>query len=182
MPTDITTTPGGKTGKSSDTKSKESKSGNQRKTQVIMEFLGGCTPYEADALRSMLSIAAGKSTLRPCRSMTAPHSTAISTSDATRKRGCGAASAHIGRKRALILMKSVSQYVGKEEIIDITTSLLTVSSDRQDIQTVLNNLPKLQTTVPIIMPETRRLMRRCRNRESLPSPFPSVFIVPYSFN
>ena len=41
-------------------------------------------------------------------------------------------------------MKSVSQYVGKEEIIDITTALLTVSSDRQDIQTVLNSLPKLQ--------------------------------------
>ena len=48
------------------------------------------------------------------------------------------------QKRALGLMKSVSQYVGKEEIIDITTALLTVSSDRQDIQTVLNSLPKLQ--------------------------------------
>lgn len=146
MPTDITTTPGGKTGKSSDTKSKESKSGNQRKTQVIMEFLGGCTPYEADALRSMLSIAAGESTLE-----TMPQYDR-SALNRYLNFGCDKETGDVDgirahrQKRALILMKSVSQYVGKEEIIDITTALLTVSSDRQDIQTVLNNLPKLQTT------------------------------------
>ena len=39
MPTDITMTPEGKPGKSSETKSKDSKSGNQKKTQIIMDFL-----------------------------------------------------------------------------------------------------------------------------------------------
>lgn len=145
MPTDITITPGGKPGKSSDTKSKESKSGNQRKTQVIMEFLGGCTPYEADALRSMLSISAGKSTLE-----TMPQYDR-SALNRYLNFGCDKETGGVDgirahrQKRALGLMKSVSQYVGKEEIIDITTALLTISSDRQDIQTVLNNLPKLQT-------------------------------------
>ena len=45
MPTDINTTPGAKTLKATETKSKDSKSGNQKKTQIIMEFLYGCTPY-----------------------------------------------------------------------------------------------------------------------------------------
>ncbi|NVK94657.1 hypothetical protein HU824_15985 [Bacteroides sp. L10-4] len=145
MPTDITTMPGGKSGKSTDTKSKESNSGNQRKTQVIMEFLGGCTPYEADALRTMLSIATGKSTLE---TMPQYERSALNR---YLNFGCDKETGGVDgirahrQKRALGLMKSVSQYVGKEEIIDITTVLLTVSSDRQDIQTGLNNLPKLQT-------------------------------------
>ena len=68
MPTDITIVPGTKSGKSTDTKSKDSRTANPKKTQIIMEFLHECTPYEADALRAMLSIAAGKSTLEtmPC--------------------------------------------------------------------------------------------------------------------
>ena len=144
MPTDITTTPGGKTGKSSDTKSKESKSGNQRKTQVIMEFLGGCTPYEADALRAMLSIATGKSTLETMPQYDRSALNRYLNFGCDKETGgMDGIRAH-RQKRALGLMKSVSQYVGKEEIIDITTALLTVSSDRQDIQTVLNSLPKLQ--------------------------------------
>ena len=145
MPTYITTTPGGKPGKSSDAKSKESKSGNQKKTQVIMEFLGGCTPYEADALRAMLSIATGKSTLEtmPQYDRSALNRYLNFGCDKETE-GVDGIRAH-RQKRALGLMKSVSQYVGKEEIIDITTALLTVSSDRQDIQTVLNSLPKLQT-------------------------------------
>lgn len=145
MPTDITTTPGGKPGKSSEIKSRDSKSGNQKRTQIIMEFLGECTPYEADALRSMLSIAAGKSTLE---TMPQYDRSALNRylNFGCDKKPVGAEGIHAHRqKRALILMKSVSQYVGKEEIIDITTALLTVSSDRQDIQTVLNNLPKLPT-------------------------------------
>ncbi len=44
--------------------------------------------------------------------------------------------------RALELMKSVSRYVGKDEIIDITTALLTISSDSKAIETVVSNLPK----------------------------------------
>ncbi len=146
MPTDISTTPGGKPGKSSETKSKESKSGNQRKAQIIMEFLGGCTPYEADALRAMLSIAAGKSTLE-----TMPQYDR-SALNRYLNFGCDKETGGVDgirahrQKRALGLIKSVSQYVGKEEIIDITAMLLTVSSDRQDIQTVLDNLPKLQTS------------------------------------
>ena len=146
MPTDITIVPGTKSGKSTDTKSKDSRTANPKKTQVIMEFLGGCTPYEADALRSMLSIAAGKSTLETMpqydRSALNRYLNFGCDKEAT---GTDSVRAH-RQTRALELMKSVSQYVGKEEIIDITTALLTVSSDRQDIQTVLNNLPKLQTT------------------------------------
>ncbi|WP_289757159.1 hypothetical protein [Muribaculum intestinale] len=146
MPTDISTTPGGKPGKSSETKSKESKSGTQKKTQIIMEFLGGCTPYEADALRAMLSIATGKSTLETMPQYERSALNRYLNFGCDKETG-GVDGIRAHRQmRALGLIKSVSQYVGKEEIIDITTVLLTVSSDRQDIQTVLNNnLPKLQT-------------------------------------
>lgn len=136
--------PGGKPGNSSETKSKESKSGNQKKTQIIMTFLQECTPYEADALRAMLSIAAGKSTLETMPQYDRSALNRYLNFGCDKETG-GMDSIRAHRqKRALILMKSVSQYVGKEEIIDITTALLTVSSDRQDIQTVLNNLSKLQ--------------------------------------
>lgn len=145
MPTDMTTTPEVKPGKSSETKSKESKSGNQKKAQIIMEFLGGCTPYEADALRAMLSIAAGKSTLETMPQYDRSALNRYLNFGCDKETGgMDGIRAH-RQKRALGLMKSVSQYVGKEEIIDITTALLTISSDRQDIQTVLNSLPKLQT-------------------------------------
>lgn len=145
MPTDITTTSGVKPGKSSDTKSKDSRSGNQKKVQIIMAFLQECTPYEADALRSMLSIATGKSTLEtmPQYDRSALNRYLNFGCD-KEPGGTDGIRAH-RQTRALELMKSVSQYVGKEEIIDITTALLTLSSDRQDIQTVLNSLPKLQT-------------------------------------
>ena len=146
MPTDITIVPGTKSGKSTDTKSKDSRTANPKKTQIIMEFLHECTPYEADALRAMLSIAAGKSTVETMpqydRSALNRYLNFGCDKEAT---GTDSVRAH-RQTRALELMKSVSQYVGKEEIIDITNALLTVSSDRQDIQTVLNNLPKLQTS------------------------------------
>ena len=146
MPTDITIVPGTKSGKSTDTKSKDSRTANPKKTQIIMEFLHECTPYEADALRTMLSIATGKSTLE---TMPQYERSALNRylNFGCDKEATGTDSVRAHRQTlALELMKSVSQYVGKEEIIDITTALLTVSSDRQDIQTVLNNLPKLQTS------------------------------------
>jgi hypothetical protein len=35
--------------------------------------------------------------------------------------------------------------VGKEDIINITSVLLSISSDRKDIETTLINLPKIKT-------------------------------------
>ena len=142
MPTDITIAPGTKSGKSTDTKSKDSKSVNPKKAQIIMEFLSECTPYEADALRAMLSIAAGKSSVETMpqydRSALNRYLNFGCDKEAT---GTDSVRAH-RQTRALELIKSVSQYVGKEEIIDITTALLTISSDSKAIETVVCNLPK----------------------------------------
>ena len=142
MPTDINTTPGNKTLKPTETRSKDSKSGNQKKTQIIMEFLHGCTPYEADALRAMLGIASGKMTVETMpqydRSAVNRYLNFGCDKEAT---GTDSVRAH-RQARALELMKSVSRYVGKEEIIDITTALLTISSDSKAIETVVSNLPK----------------------------------------
>lgn len=142
MPTDINTTPGNKTLKPTEARSMDSKSGNQKKTQIIMEFLHECTPYEADALRAMLGIASGKMTVETMpqydRSAVNRYLNFGCDKEAT---GPDSVRAH-RQARALELMKSVSRYVGKEEIIDITTALLTMSSDSKAIETVVSNLPK----------------------------------------
>ena len=142
MPTDINTTPENKTLKPTEAKSKDSKSGNQKKTQIIMEFLHECTPYEADALRAMLGIASGKMTVETMpqydRSAVNRYLNFGCDKEAT---GTDSVRAH-RQARALELMKSVSRYVGKEEIIDITTALLTISSDSKVIETVVSDLPK----------------------------------------
>lgn len=142
MPTDINTTPGNNPGKATETRPKDSKSGNQKKTQIIMEFLQECTPYEADALRVTLGIAYGEMTVETMpqydRSALNRYLNFGCDKEAT---GTDSVRAH-RQARALELMKSVSRYVGKDEIIDITTALLTISSDSKAIETVVSNLPK----------------------------------------
>lgn len=145
MPTDISTTPGGKPGKSSETKSKESKSGTQKKTQIIMEFLGGCTPYEADALRAMLSIATGKSTLETMPQYERSVLNRYLNFGCDKETGGVDAIREHRQSRSLELMKTVSQYVEKEDIINITSVLLAISSDKKDIENIVSNLPKIQT-------------------------------------
>lgn len=142
MPTDISTTAGNRPGRPTENKSKDSKSVNQKKTQIIMEFLHECTPYEADALRAMMGIAAGKISVE---TMPQYDRSAVNRflNFGCDKEATGTDSVRAHRQmRALALMKSVSRYVGKDEIIDITTALLTISSDATAIETVVNNLPK----------------------------------------
>ncbi len=142
MPTDINTTPGNNPGKPAETKSKDSKSGNQKKTQIIMEFLQGCTPYEADALRVTLGIAAGKMTMETMPQYDRTNVNRYLNFGCDKEcTGIDSVRAH-RQARALELMKSVSRYVGKDEIIDITTALLAISSDSKAIETVVSNLPK----------------------------------------
>lgn len=146
MPTDITMTPGGKPGKSSETKSKDSKSGNQKKTQIIMEFLRECSPYESDALRAILGIASGKTTIE---TMPQYDRTAINRylNFGWDKEAGNFDEIRTHRQaRALELITSASQYVGKEEVIKITSALLEISSDRKDIDNMVSNFTKIQTS------------------------------------
>ena len=146
MPTDITTTPVGKPSKSSETKAKDSKSGNQKKAQIIMDFLNASTPYESDALRAIIGIASGKTTVE---TMPQYDRTAINRylNFGWDKESGNADEIRAHRQtRALELITSASQYVGKEEVIKITSALLVISSDRKDIDNMLSNLPKIQTS------------------------------------
>lgn len=145
MATDIPTTHGGKPAASAEPRSRDSKSQNPKRNQIIMEFLSGCTPYESDALRAMLAVADGKST---AQTMPQYDRTALNR---FLNFGCGketgstdAVRAH-RQARALELMKSVSQYVGKDEIITVTAALITIASDRKDIEYAVSSLPKQQS-------------------------------------
>ena len=110
-----------------------------------MEFLQGCSPYESDALRAMLVVAKGTTT---AETMPQYDRTAINR---YLNFGCDKETSSIDtirehrQSRALELMKTVSLYVGKEDIINITSVLLSISSDKKDIENIVSNLPKMQT-------------------------------------
>ena len=147
MATDIpNNTTGRKPATTTESKSKDSMTTDQKKIRIIIEFLQGCSPYESDALRAMLAVATGKSS---ADTMPQYDRTAINrylnfgcdketgSTDAIRERR---------QSRALELMKTVSQYVSKEDIISITTVLLSISSDKKDIENIVSNLPKMQSS------------------------------------
>lgn len=147
MATDIpTNTTGRKPATISESKPKDSKTTDQKKIRIIIEFLQGCSPYESDALRAMLAVATDTST---ADTMPQYDRTAINR---YLNFGCDKETGGVDairthrQSRALELMKTVSQYVGKEDIINITSVLLSISSDKNDIENIVSNLQKMQPT------------------------------------
>lgn len=146
MATDISNiTMGSKPATTAESKSKDSKTTDQKKIRIIMEFLQGCSPYESDALRTMLAVAKGTIT---AETMPQYDRTAINrylNFGCDKETGGVDAIREHRQSRSLELMKTVSQYVGKEDIIKITSVLLSISSDKKDIENIVSNLPKMQT-------------------------------------
>lgn len=146
MATDISNiTTGSKPATTAESKSKDSKTTDQKKIRIIMEFLQGCSPYESDALRTMLAVAKGTIT---AETMPQYDRTAINrylNFGCDKETGGVDAIREHRQSRSLELMKTVSQYVGKEDIIKITSVLLSISSDKKDIENIVSNLPKMQT-------------------------------------
>lgn len=143
MATDI---PNSTTGRKPATtaESKDSKTTDHKKIRIIMEFLQGCSPYESDALRAMLAVAKGTTT---AETMPQYDRTAINrylNFGCDKEAGGTDAIREHRQFRALELMKTVSQYVDKEDIINITSVLLSISSDKKDIENIVCNLPKMQ--------------------------------------
>lgn len=147
MATDIpNNTTGRKSATTAESKSKDSKTTDQKKIRIIMEFLQGCSPYESDALRAMLAVAKGTTT---AESMHQYDRTAINrylNFGCDKEPGGVDAIREHRQLRALELMKTVSQYVEKEDIINITSVLLSISSDKKDIENIVSNLPKMQSS------------------------------------
>ena len=146
MATDIpNNTTGTKPATTADSKSKDSKTTDQKKIRIIMDFLQGCSPYESDALRAILAVAKGTTT---AESMPQYDRTAINrylNFGCDKEPGGVDAIREHRQSRALELMKTVSLYVDKEDIISITSVLLSISSDKKDIENIMSNLPKMQT-------------------------------------
>ena len=146
MATDIPNNTTGRKPTTEESKSKDSKTTDQKKIRIIMEFLQGCSPYESDALRAMLAVAKGTTT---AESMPQYDRTAINrylNFGCDKETGSTDAIREQRQSRALELMKTVSQYVGKEDIINITSVLLSISSDKKDIENIVSNLPKMQSS------------------------------------
>lgn len=147
MATDIpNNTMGTKPATTAESKSKDSKTTDLKKIRIIMEFLQGCSPYESDALRAMLAVAKGTTT---AESMPQYDRTAINrylNFGCDREPGGTDSIREHRQSRALELMKTVSLYVGKEDIINITSVLLSISSDKKDIENIVSNLPKMQSS------------------------------------
>ena len=147
MATDIpNNTTGTKPATSAEPKSKDSKTTDQKKIRIIMEFLQGCSPYESDALRAMLAVAKGTTT---ADTMPQYDRTAINrylNFGCDKETGSTDSIREHRQSRALELMKTVSRYVEKEDIINITSVLLSISSDKKDIENIVSNLPKMQSS------------------------------------
>ena len=147
MATDIPNNPTGrKPATTEESKSKDSKTTDQKKIRIIMEFLQGCSLYESDALRAMLAVAKGTTT---AESMPQYDRTAITRylNFGCDKEPGGTDSIREHRQsRALELMKTVSKYVEKVDIINITSVLLSISSDKKDIENIVSNFPKMQSS------------------------------------
>ena len=152
MATDIpNNTTGRKPATTAESKSKDSKTTDQKKIRIIMEFLQGCSPYESDALRAMLAVAKGTTT---ADTMPQYDRTAINrylNFGCDKETGSTDAIREHRQSRALELMKTVTQYVEKEDIINITSVLLSIASGKKDIENIVSNLPKMQTAA---MPNT----------------------------
>lgn len=146
MATDIpNNTTGTKPATTEEPKSKDSKTTDHKKIRIIMEFLQGCSPYESDALRAMLAVTKGTAT---AESMPQYDRTAINrylNFGCDKETGSTDAIREHRQSRALELMKTISLYVGKEDIINITSVLLSISSDKKDIENIVSNLTKMQT-------------------------------------
>lgn len=156
MATDIpNNTTGRKPATTAESKSKDPKTTDLKKIRIIMEFLQGCSPYESDALRAMLAVATGKSS---ADTMPQYDRTAINrylNFGCDKETGSTDAIREHRQSRALELMKTVSQYVDKEDIIYITSVLLAISFDKKDIENIVSNLPKMQTaSIPNITSST----------------------------
>ena len=146
MATDIpNNTTGRKPTATEESKSKDSKTTDQKKIRIIMEFLQGCSPYESDALRAMLAVAKGTSTAETVPQYDRTAINRYLNFGCDKETGSTDAIREHRQSRALELMKTVSQYVEKEDIINITSVLLSISSDKKDIENIVSNLPKMQT-------------------------------------
>lgn len=147
MATDIpNNTTGRKPMTTAESKSKDSKTTDQKKNRIIMEFLQGCSPYESDALRAMLAVAKGMSTAETVPQYDRTAINRYLNFGCDKETGSTDAIREHRQSRALELMKTVSQYVEKEDIINITSVLLSISSDKKDIENIVSNLPKMQSS------------------------------------
>ena len=126
-------------------KSKDSKTTDPKKIRIIMEFLQGCSPYESDALRAMLAVAKGTTTTESMPQYDRMAINRYLNFGCDKETGGVDAIREHRQSRSLELMKTVSQYVEKEDIINITSVLLSISSDKKDIENIMSNLPKMQT-------------------------------------
>ena len=147
MATDIpNNTTGRKPMTTAESKSKDSKTTDQKKNRIIMEFLQGCSPNESDALRAMLAVAKGTSTAETVPQYDRTAINRYLNFGCDKETGSTDAIREHRQSRALELMKTVSQYVEKEDIINITSVLLSISSDKKDIENIVSNLPKMQSS------------------------------------
>lgn len=144
-------TTGTKPATTAESKSKDSKTTDQKKIRIIMVFLQGCSAYESDALRAMLAVAKDTITAETIPQYDRTAINRYLNFGCDKETGSTDAIREHRQSRALELMKTVSQYVDKEDIISITSVLLSISSDKKDIDNIVSNLPKIQTAT---MPNT----------------------------
>lgn len=110
--------------------------------QIIREFLRSLTPFQADALRVTIDVAENKSTLE---SMSPNDLIAVNrylNQEYYKEDGTEVQKIQAHRQnRGVLLLKTVGNYVSKDDIIHISGIIMRLTADASSIKHFGDNLP-----------------------------------------
>lgn len=137
------TEPGIKDTAAQDSRLKETKPSFQKRAQIILDFLRDCTPYEADSIRVMVQLAETKDSNTKTIDETDMMAVNRYLNYSLYKEDGTTTSIVIMHRqnRAEELMRTVSEFVTKEQMASIAIALMKISSDYKTAEEVRQKLP-----------------------------------------
>ena len=123
-------------------KQKEPKSICEKNAKIILEFLQSCTPYEGDAIRVMVSATKEETSMDTMKKEDILAVNRFLNYGLVKEDADSMSKVLVHRQqRAQSLMKSVSSFVNKNEIVQISCLLMMISADHATLNTTCKNLP-----------------------------------------
>ena len=121
---------------------RESKSGNDKSAKIILEFLRGCTQFECDAISVMVNISEDNTDLASINKEDLLAVNRYLNYGYYKEDGDSFDNVLEHRQaRAQKLMKTVGAFVGKDEIIQVSSLLMMITSSPEAMSTTCKNLP-----------------------------------------
>jgi hypothetical protein len=121
---------------------REYKSGIDKSAKIILEFLRGCTQFECDAIRVMVNTSEDNANLASINKEDLLAVNRYLNYGYYKEDGDSFDKVLAHRQvRAQKLMKTVGAFVGKDEIIQVSSLLMMITSNPETMSTTCKNLP-----------------------------------------